>query len=877
MAIQAAEEKTKIWEDKWVYTACGGCYGGCACKVRVVNGVAVAIEGVEDTSLGAKGGLCGKGIAGLMLLYDPNRLNYPLRRTNPKKGLDEDPKFKRITWEEALSEITERLKPVLADNPQKVWSNNSTSAVYSGWGTACRDFVGALGSRMRISGGGSLHCGNAAHQAAGQVHGAWSSTADWRHAKYVMKWGTNKGVGAGHSMVTNARLRGEMIGRGGKEVSVDPQCNFSGGAANEWVPILPGTDTVVALAMCNILVEKGVLDLPFLRMKTNLPFLVKADGTFVRDPASNEPMVWDTRDKKAKLHHDDTLTVDAPALEGNYVVDGVECRPAFVLLREHLKQYTPEMASEISSVPAPIIRKLAKEWGDNASVGSSITINGKTYPYRPVASLFFRGSQGHTNAVHQCWSLDLLNILVGAEDVPGGCVGWPCIREGHPDTGRPNWIPRIVNEGGMIPAMFMGGHDPWPIHEPTWPCTNGRCEEYWTQSTTSGAPNFADRDEVYEKLGMTAHPEFMFVWGTNMVVGTANVWDQIDIMKDIPFIVHCDLFCNETSDALADIVLPDVCYLERLDWQANLRYYFFNQAPTDEEWAYHPQFPVVEPIAERRNLLDVLCDIADRVGIRDKWNELHNTLFLIDDPKYMLKPDEKLDWAGMGDKILKWCYGDDKGLEWFRENGYITWPKKTEETYWRWHYPALEKMRIPVYREYLITTGEKAKEIGQRVGLEQEYEQYTPLPTWFTPISHREINEEFDLFAFSYRDAMHTNSTTQENPWIDEVSQRNPYTYTITMNAKTAKEKGFNDGDRVWLETPYKRRESGVLKLMQGQHPQCVGIAGQAGLWAKGRPIARGKGSNFNKILPCDLKHFDPITLCIETAVAVKIYKMEEA
>ena len=873
MAMQAAEHKSKIWEDKWVHTACGGCYGGCAIKVHVVNGVAVAIEGV-DTSLGARGGVCGKGAAGLMLLYDPNRLNYPLRRTNPQKGLGVDPRWKRITWDEALSEIADRLKKVLADNPEKVWSNSSTVAVYSGWGTACRDFVTAMGSHMRLSGGGSLHCGNAAHQVAGLVHGAWSSTADWRYANYVIKWGTNKGAGAGHSMTTNARLRGEMMARGAKEVSVDPMCNFSGGSATEWVPILPGTDTAVALAICNILVETGTLDLPFLKMKTNLPFLVKADGKFVRDPATKEPLVWDTRENKAKLHHDDSLGVDDPALEGKYVVDGVECQPSFVLLREHLKQYTPEAASEVSSVPVATIRKLAKEWTDNARIGSCITIDGKSYPYRPVASLFFRGTQGHTNAVHQVWALDLLNILVGAEDVPGGCVGWPCIREGHPDTGRPNWIPRIVNEGGMIPAMFMGGHDPWPIHEPSYPCKNGRCDEFWTQTTTSGAPNFSDREEVFKKLGMTANPEFMFIWGTNMAIGTANVWDQVEIMSKIPFIVHCDLFINETSEALADIMLPDVCYLERLDWQANLRYYFFNQAPTNEEWAYHPQFPVVEPIAERRNLLDVLCEIADRVGIRDTWNNVHNKLYLIDDPHYMIKPDEKLDWAGMGDKMLKWCFGDDKGLEWFREHRFITWPKKVEETYWRWHYPALEKMRIPVYREYLITTGEKAKEIGQRVGLELEYEQYTALPTYFPPISHREISEEFDLFAFSYRDTLHTNSTTLENPWLDEVSQMCPYTYTITINAETGRAKGLKDGDRVWLETPYGRKESGVLKLMEGQHPKSVGIAGQAGLWSDSRPIAKGKGSNFNKILPCDMKHFDPITLCIETAVAVKIYKM---
>ena len=78
MATEASMKKEKIWEDKWIHTACGNCYGGCAIRVRRINGVAVAIEGEKDSAMGARGGICGKGAAGLMMLYDPNRLNVPL-------------------------------------------------------------------------------------------------------------------------------------------------------------------------------------------------------------------------------------------------------------------------------------------------------------------------------------------------------------------------------------------------------------------------------------------------------------------------------------------------------------------------------------------------------------------------------------------------------------------------------------------------------------------------------------------------------------------------------------------------------------------------------------------------------------------------------
>ena len=98
----------------------------------------------------------------------------------------------------------------------------------------------------------------------------------------------------------------------------------------------------------------------------------------------------------------------------------------------------------------------------------------------------------------------------------------------------------------------------------------------------------------------------------------------------------------------------------------------------------------------------------------------------------------------------------------------------------------------------------------------------------------------------------------------------------MTINTETAKKKGLKDGDLVWIENRYGVREKSVIKTMEGQHPKTIGIAGQGGLWAKGRPIAKGKGSNFCKLLPTYLKHYDPVTGNIETSVAVKIYKAEE-
>ena len=85
----------------------------------------------------------------------------------------------------------------------------------------------------------------------------------------------------------------------------------------------------------------------------------------------------------------------------------------------------------------------------------------------------------------------------------------------------------------------------------------------------------------------------------------------------------------------------------------------------------------------------------------------------------------------------------------------------------------------------------KIMENAKKTGVELEWEQFTPLISYFPPQVAKEETSEFDLYSFSYRDILHNGTYTMEMPWLDEVSQMNPYTYNITMNADTAKKKGL--------------------------------------------------------------------------------------
>src|ERR1019366_9648428 len=117
------------------------------------------------------------------------------------------------------------------------------------------------------------------------------------------------------------------------------------------------------------------------------------DGHYLRDSATNKPVVWDEAAGAAKAF--DAVPADGAALLGTFTVNGVSVRPGFEILKEHLKKYTPEYSSGITTIAPETIRRLAREFGEAARIGSTIVIDGEEFPYRPAAAIYFRGSQGH--------------------------------------------------------------------------------------------------------------------------------------------------------------------------------------------------------------------------------------------------------------------------------------------------------------------------------------------------------------------------------------------------------------------------------------------------------------------------------------------------
>ncbi|MCP4674191.1 MAG: molybdopterin-dependent oxidoreductase, partial [Deltaproteobacteria bacterium] len=384
-----------VKEDVWIPTCCGQCYCMCGIKVHRVDGIVTDIEGNPDAPTG-RGSICPKGAAGAQLLYDPYRVNYPLKRTNPEKGLGVDAKWQRITWKEAMDTIIAKLKDTYERDPRAVYFQATTTQA-----SECRfgviGFMKGYGTPNYWVSGGGIHCGNGAHFMNGIMHMAWSIIPDFAHSRYTLNFGCSKGHGAGHSAVMNATQVAEARFLGNKNVVFDPFQSAQASKAHEWVPTRVGTDGAVALGLVNSLLnDHGIYDEEYLKYKTNGSYLVRpSDGRYVRDKATNKPMIWDLKENKAKLFDDPSITrveyddtANDVALFGEYTVQGTEgCRPGFELLKEHVKKYTPEYVEKVSLVPAQSLTRIAKEFGEHAEIGSTVTIETskgpKMIPKRP--------------------------------------------------------------------------------------------------------------------------------------------------------------------------------------------------------------------------------------------------------------------------------------------------------------------------------------------------------------------------------------------------------------------------------------------------------------------------------------------------------------
>jgi len=258
-----AKEETGNTEKVVMTTCCSHCGGTCLLKVRVRDGVVTRIE--TDDGEEPQHRACLKGRAYRQRVYAPDRLKYPMKRVG-ERGKGE---FERISWDEALDTVASELK--------RVKENYGSSAILylsSGGDLTWLHSAGLMERLLTKAGGYSGPWGSASGEggvfAFLATYGAadtGNTRDDFLNSRLIILWGWNPAVSGsvGNTRLYLARAREAGI----RIVCVDPRHTDSAAIfAHQWIPIRPGTDAAMLIAMAYVIITENLQDQAFLNKYT---------------------------------------------------------------------------------------------------------------------------------------------------------------------------------------------------------------------------------------------------------------------------------------------------------------------------------------------------------------------------------------------------------------------------------------------------------------------------------------------------------------------------------------------------------------------------------------------------------------------------------
>lgn len=817
----------------WIPTACNMCGGQTGILVRVDNGRVMKIEPNPDNPIGVANistdfwrwkntdgaAMCPKGNAGPMALYDPDRVKTPLKRTNPAKGMGVDPGWVAISWDEALNTIAGKLKDLrdAGEAHKLIWFSEDHSFV-----DIQKDFVDLYGSPNYHN--HSNLCDVSRKASFNLVMGDGRPLGDFAHARYILLFGWNPLSATKWSHLP--RIFTRAIENGAKFVVVDPYLSQTAARANEWIPIRPATDGALALTLAHLLIKWNLYD---------------------RDFVEN----WSS---------------------------GFDEFAAFVADK------TPEWAEQITDVPASSIRRMARDMAD----------------MRPAVIDVWSGPGQHSNAVQGGRAIALLNALLGNIDRPGGLMNperkGPAHQKVHDPTIEQ---PRLDNL-----SQYPFGH------------SSGVYTEV-LQAMVDGSVAYTP------KIGM--------VFFQNLVLSVPGTDNVVEALKKLEFLTVVDTMLSETAQ-LADIVIPGTVYLERYDLTTNWVTWTsvsLRQPVVEPIFGQLPEYEFVVELGRRIGLKDAegvdwfnLGRISGQPVVNTKawYEEYLSEQLLKGGPKMSLedlkaqpggvwvdpvgtryekfKDEIKLpegaqtktgyalikaadgkkvlgfqDNAGnafnpdgsvlaapadavVDDKVQRvildkdgklWSYLDAKGILKAADGsgkGFLRDAKFLKG----WNTPS---------RLVEFTSAQAAGKKDRNGNAIDAQPAYSPRD-WFP-------STDFPLYLINWKEASHTHSRTHNNPWLMELTGWN----RLAINVATATSLGVNDGDEIWVESPYGKAKA-LARVTQGIHPEVVGWQHGFGHWGLGH-IAQGKGTPdgmFNKTIS------DPLSgMALHKEVCVKVYK----
>ncbi|MGD2115614.1 MAG: aminotransferase class V-fold PLP-dependent enzyme [Acidobacteriota bacterium] len=494
---------------QWTKTLCGICPAGCWVEAGMEDGPdgprLVDIRPDPDHALGM---ICRRGKHAPEIIYSENRLRYPMRRVGPKGSTDPDA-FERISWDEAYDLIVERLQAIKAESgPEAV-------SIYTGRGafelslcdlyqpkeaavSSASNVLFPFGSPNTMGVGALCYVSFAMiapHVTLGRM--LINMFTDMENSELLFVWGANPATDS--PPLDMYRLEAAAH-RGAEVVVIDPRytetARRTGGA---WVPIRPGTDGALALSMIGVLLDEDL--------------------------------------------HDEELAESW-------------CH-GFEELRTYVGHFPPEVAEEITGVPADTVRELAR----------------RIARARGACPVMYTGLEYSNSGIQAIRAVLILFALAGHLDVPGG------IGLAMPDSHFP--VNRSCNQSNPDLDRAVA-RDKFPLYS-----------RYRGESHASGLVTSVLEGEPYRIRGLIVH-------GGSILTS----WPQTSVWREtlskLDFLVTIDR--QLTADAAyADVVLPATTMFE-----------------IESYMTYGPIFrlreKLIEPVGEARNDYLIMAELAERLG-----------------------------------------------------------------------------------------------------------------------------------------------------------------------------------------------------------------------------------------------------------------------
>ena len=894
-------------------TTCYMCACRCGIRVHLKDGELRYIDGNPNHPIN-KGVICAKGAAGIMKQVSPARLTRPLlRKPGSERGAGE---FDEISWERAFAILEERLAKIRASDPRKF-------AFFTG-----RDQMQALTSLFARQFGTPNYAAHggfcSVNMAAGMIYTIGGSFwefggPDLERAKLFVMIGTAEDH---HSNPLKIAI-GNFKRRGGRFISINPVRTGYSAIADEWIPIRPGTDGALFMALLHELIASDLVDHAFLKRYTNAPQLVVLDegereGLFAYDPdpAKGPPgdgrhphnkLIYDRASQSIKSAYPEGIADGSdPALDGVYALaDGTRVAPSFQLLRDRVGPCTPEWAEAITGIGADRIRRLARELGETAlqqafelpiAWTDAWGARHATTQARPVAFHAMRGLAAHSNGFQTVRALAVLMSVLGTIDRPGGFRH----KAPYPRHIVPNF--RAFNSPDMIqpntplnaaPLGFPAHPDELAIEADGTPMRIDHAFSWQHPLSAHGLMHTvitnATRGDPYRLDTLLI---FMSNMAWNSTMNTVAVREMLnrrnaDGEHEIPFLVVCDAFRSETV-AFADLVLPDTTYLERHDVMSMLdRPISEFDGPADSV-----RVPVVAPLGECRPFQDVLVELASRLKL-PAFTTAEGKRKFKDYPDFVVHYEPQpgigflMGWRGKdGDEHLRGA-PNPRQWEMYASHDCVFHLKLPETMHymrnWNREYLDFAKdkgwrqkndvVQLALYSDTLqafrLAAQGKTKGRQPPEHLRERIATYfDPLPFWYAPLEDAATDPvEYPLAAITQRPMAMYHAWDSQNAWLRQIHSHN----YLHVNPKTADAAGIADGAWCWVESRWGSVRC-MLRRSEAVEPGTVwtwnAIGKADGAWqlAPGADEAR-KGFLLNHLITDELpgaggpiSNSDPVT-----------------